>query len=135
MICLNCNQDKDEFHDFYKKKNGEIFLTCKNCIQNKLKTESYFSFIDLCQAFDIPFIYDEVIYVYHATFQRGGSPFGKYLSKMKLCAYKPFGFNDSLRIKQQYSLEEVLRRPSGAHMAEIQNEKMPQDFLNQNLDN
>lgn len=109
MICLNCNQDKDEFHDFYKKKNGEIFLTCKNCIQNKLKTESYFSFIYLCQAFDVPFIYDEVIRAYHAAFQRGGSPFGKYLSKMKLHDFKQYGFNDSMRFKQQYTLEEVLR--------------------------
>ena len=88
-------------HWFYKDKNGNIIPYFKEdiiAIINPLKPSTFLPFLKL---FDIPFIEEEwmemVRTISENPFQKNGKLiFGRYLTKMKLPAYKSLGFKDSI---------------------------------------
>ena len=119
----NPKWDKEAW--FYKDKNGNVMPYLKEDIQNIINPLKPSTFLPILKLFDIPYIEDEWIKLICSISEnifrwRNRTVFGSYLSKMKLAAYKPFGFKDSviqcgnienLENIEYYIQSSVLQRP------------------------
>lgn len=103
--CICCQQVLP-FSSFWKKKasppiwKGHLELEqfdnkCKECYLHTVDNNDVNTFLPILQHFDVPYIEKEWRLTCEYTEGRPGSVLGRYLSKMKLCAFYGFGFEDS----------------------------------------
>lgn len=68
---------------------------CKECYLQTVDNNNSNTFMSILQHFNVPYIEKEWQATCDFAEGRPGSVLGRYLSKMKLCAYYSFGFEDS----------------------------------------
>jgi hypothetical protein len=108
--------DKEDW--FYKDKNGNIVPYWKEDIKAVVNPLKPATFLPLLELFDVPYFEEEWIRMICSISEdpfrwNNKTVFGSYLSKMKLCAYKPFGFKDSMvlygEVKDLLDIEYVIQ--------------------------
>lgn len=103
--CICC-QRVLPFSSFWKKKvnppiyKGHLELEqfdnkCKECYLALVDNNNPDTFMPILQHFNVPYIEKDWQRTREYAEGRPGSVLGRYLSKMKLCAYYSFGFADS----------------------------------------
>ena len=90
--CKECNISKPEDMFFSNKEDKIIIHMCKNCFYTQHDSARPQTFMWMFEEYDIPFIAEEWQRTYECDIKH---TFGKYLSRMKLAAYRNFGFKDS----------------------------------------
>lgn len=97
---------------FWKKKTNPPVRTgylkleqfddkCKDCYLATVDNSDPKTFLPILQHFNVPYIEKEWEYTREYAENRPGSVLGRYLSKMKLCAYYGFEFKDSDHFNQK----------------------------------
>lgn len=88
--CTQCHHYYP-INKFFKKRNGQFYLLCKNCIYNNIDETNINDILLVLKELDIPFIYN-------AWEQYNNCPphhLGRYISLMNLANYRGFRFIDS----------------------------------------
>lgn len=103
--CIDCHQFFDE-HNFNKYKDNSIDCICKDCLTQNVDDNDKETFLWLCKRYDIPYIPEEWEILKEQQVNKVitqqlkyTSVFNKYLSHMKLPAYRTMGYKDSLHFQ------------------------------------
>ena len=88
---------------FYKDKNGKVIPYLREDIKQIVDPLKPSTFLPLLELFDVPYFEEEWIKIMCSISENPDrwnrrTVFGSYLSKMKLRAYKHFGFKDSMTL-------------------------------------
>lgn len=107
MICEKCGQDLEE-NDFWQKKrvwknehpNGtwhvyyDRYPICKNCLSAKINVCREYTFLPILKELNFPYLPEYWL----LNMERTDNPkthMGKYLSRLKLCSFKYYTWEDS----------------------------------------
>lgn len=101
-MCIACGEILPE-SNFYSFKNNEKDYICKACILKDENDLNENTFLGILKRYDVPYIPKEWEYLREREIERTIKNkdkyhpiIGKYLSKMKLCSFRSFGFKDSM---------------------------------------
>lgn len=106
--CQKCGKVMDEEAQFYLRKNGTRMDLCKKCLTMHINNYEPETFLWILKDMDLPYIPEEWNVLRDRAFENarqkgkaldGMSVFGKYLSKMKLKQWKPYGWEDSEKLQ------------------------------------
>ena len=106
--CQKCGKVMDEAAQFYLRKNGTRMDLCKRCLTMHINNYEPETFLWILKDMDLPYIPEEWNVLRDRAFENarqkgkaldGMSVFGKYLSKMKLKQWKPYGWEDSEKLQ------------------------------------
>lgn len=106
--CQKCGKVMDETAQFYLRKNGTRMDLCKRCLTMHINNYEPETFLWILKDMDLPYIPEEWNVLRDRAFENarqkgkaldGMSVFGKYLSKMKLKQWKPYGWEDSEKLQ------------------------------------
>ena len=78
---------------------------CKECYLSIVNNNDPDTFLPILQHFNVPYIKDQWNRTCEYAQGRPGSVLGRYLSKMKLCAYYEFEFKDSDHFNKEEKYE------------------------------
>lgn len=95
MICKECLKECGEY-DFYSYKDGHKAEICKKCLTKNINDYEEDTFLWLLKEFDVPYI-KKIWKNWRDKNKKRSTPtvFGKYLSHMKLCSFKEYGWDDT----------------------------------------
>lgn len=74
---------------------------CKECYLKTIDNDNIDTILPVLKHFNVPYIETQWKNTCQYAKDRPGSVMGRYLSKMKLCAYYEFGFADSAQFNQK----------------------------------
>ena len=102
--CQKCGKVMDEEAQFYLRKDGTRMDLCKKCLTMHIDNFNPETFLWILKDMDLPYIPEEWNVLRDRAFAKnpnlnGMSVFGKYLSKMKLKQWKPYGWEDSEKLQ------------------------------------
>ena len=103
-ICPSCLRILIEKKDFYFYKDNTSYPICKECRLKNVDDYNIITILQLCKDFDIPFVEKEwqtMRYNFHKK-KDFCSAFGAYLSKMKLCSWKGYTYQDSSMLNKMW---------------------------------
>ena len=129
--CQKCGKVMDEEAQFYLRKNGTRMDLCKKCLTMHINNYEPETFLWILKDMDLPYIPEEWNVLRDRAFENarqkgkaldGMSVFGKYLSKMKLKQWKPYGWEDSEKLQainaEKKKAVEVEREKYEEHLKE-----------------
>lgn len=105
--CEKCGRTKDQTM-FYTYKNGQKAQLCKECTLMHVNIWQPDTFVWLLERYDVPWLpweWDslrEKAYAKDPNKKNNTTVFGKYLSKMKLKQFKPYGWADTQKLTEQH---------------------------------
>ncbi|MCM1324367.1 MAG: hypothetical protein NC218_09405 [Acetobacter sp.] len=86
--------------DFYKRRDGSIFPTCKGCLTAHLDVTDYLEVLSILKELDIPFAIDEWIKYVERYPDSPKGVLGRYLSLMKLRGYRGYTYEDTYTMNE-----------------------------------
>ena len=105
--CEKCGRTKEQTM-FYTYKNGQKAQLCKECTLMHVNIWQPDTFVWLLERYDVPWLpweWDslrEKAYAKDPSKKNNTTVFGKYLSKMKLKQFKPYGWADTQKLTEQH---------------------------------
>ena len=102
--CQKCGKVMKADTQFYLRKDGTRMDLCKQCLTLHIDNFNPETFLWILKDMDLPYIPEEWNVLRDRAFAKnpnltGMSVFGKYLSKMKLKQFKPYGWEDSEKLQ------------------------------------
>lgn len=124
LTCSKCGRTKQETM-FYTYKDGSKPDMCKQCMLMHVDIWDPNTFVWLLEKFDVPWLpwewesLREKAYAKNPNKKNDTTVFGKYLSKMKLKQFNPYGWEDTQKLTQEHALEVAAKQQQDKSLQEM----------------
>lgn len=120
FFCSTCRKTLDERQFFKTNREGKYQMgylpECKSCATMAIDDNDPSTFLSLLKEIDVPYIPTEWRKLLVKKDPKGGSIFGKYVSKMRINQFKKYRWRDSAKLLEEETedLMSVLRQQTNS---------------------